>query len=194
MINDIFIYMDKELSFDTREDFRDWLTIEGKTSGGVWILFGKNKSFETLSAEEALEEALCFGWIDGLINSIDESKYKKYFSPRTKNSKWSDKNKKLVEKLILEKKMTEPGLLAVEQAKKNGQWHKIHDKSLSETQFIEFESKLKINDLAYANYCAMSPSAKKQFVGFYFEAKQEETRQNRLEKIIGRLVQNKKLM
>ena len=88
--------METELIFATREDFQEWLKNYGQTNEGIWLLFGKTKTLKTLSAEEALEEALCFGWIDGLINSIDEHKYKKYFSKRRKGSKWSEKNKKIV--------------------------------------------------------------------------------------------------
>ena len=116
--------METELIFATREDFQEWLKNYGQTNEGVWLLFGKTKTLKTLSAEEALEEALCFGWIDGLINSIDEHKYKKYFSKRRKGSKWSEKNKKIVEKLIKEGRMTWFGMQAIEEAKRSGEWEK----------------------------------------------------------------------
>ncbi|WP_029902521.1 YdeI family protein [Prevotella sp. 10(H)] len=186
--------MNKELFFETRDSFRKWLVNNGQTSEGIWLIFGKTDVLKTLSAHEALEEALCFGWIDGLIVSIDKDRYRKYFSRRIKVSNWSDKNRKLAEKLIAENKMTEFGLQVIEEAKKNGQWHKVHDRSISETQKSEFESKLAIYDKAFKNYCAMSPSTQKQFTGFYFEAKREETRQKRLEKIVRLLEENRKLM
>lgn len=186
--------MDNEFVFETRDKFREWLKEHGQTSDAIWLIFGKIKTLRTLSAEEALEEALCFGWIDGLINSIDEHKYKKYFARRRKDSNWSEKNKKLTEKLIKEKKMTEFGLQAIEEAKQSGEWNKKKENSISEVDRSEFETKLKAYDLAFKNYISMPPSTQKQFAGFYFEAKKEETRQKRLETIIGKLEQNKRLM
>lgn len=186
--------MNKELFFESREIFREWLEEHGQTNKGVWLIFGKTDALKTLSAHEALEEALCFGWIDGLIVSIDKDRYRKYFARRIKGSKWSEKNKQLAEKLISEGKMTDVGMKAVKEAKTNGKWEKVQDRSISDIQETEFESKIKEFDLAYANYCAMSKSTRKQFIGFYFEAKKEDTRQKRLERIIGALEQNKRLM
>lgn len=87
--------MEDNLRFETRQDFRAWLTENATTSEGVWLIFGKTKQVKTLKAGEALEEALCFGWIDGVMKKVDEHSYLKYFARRRKNSKWSEKNKKL---------------------------------------------------------------------------------------------------
>lgn len=84
--------------------------------------FSKQKSAETLKAGEALEEALCFGWIDGQIKSIDENTYMKYFKQRNKNNNWSEKNKKLVEALEKKGLMTDFGRAKVEYAKQHGLW------------------------------------------------------------------------
>lgn len=186
--------MDKELVFESREMFHEWLENYGQISEGVWLIFGKTNALKTLSAHEALEEALCFGWIDGLIVSIDKDRYRKYFARRVKGSNWSEKNKQLAEKLISEKKMTEHGIQAICEAKRSGEWENKRNGSISDTQKDEFENKIKESDLAYQNYQSMSPSTQKQFIGFYFEAKQEETRLKRLEKIIDKLEQNKRLM
>lgn len=194
LLTNIISKMGAELTFAKREDFQEWLKNYGQTSEGVWLLFGKTKTLKTLSAEEALEEALCFGWIDGLINSIDEHRYKKYFSKRRKGSKWSEKNKKIVEKLIKEGRMTGFGLQAIEEAKRSGEWEKVRDRNVTDTQKSEFESLIKNYDLAYTNYLTTAKSTQNNFVGFYFEAKREDTRLKRLEKIIGLLKQNKKLM
>jgi uncharacterized protein YdeI (YjbR/CyaY-like superfamily) len=85
-----------ELFFAARELFREWLAQNWDTSGGIWLAFDKSKARKSLSANEALEEALCYGWIDGQMQSIDETKYVKYFARRRSNSVWSEKNKKLV--------------------------------------------------------------------------------------------------
>ena len=91
--------MDTPMTFPNRAAFRDWLEEHGQTSGGVWLLLGKAGGPKTLKASEALEEALCFGWIDGQMQRIDDKCYRKYFSPRRENSKWSEKNKALVQSL-----------------------------------------------------------------------------------------------
>ena len=92
--------MGEILKFSNREGFRNWLSDHCVSSEGVWLLFGKAGGPKTIKAGEALEEALCFGWIDGQMKRIDETSYKKYFSSRRKNSKWSEKNKVLAEKLF----------------------------------------------------------------------------------------------
>lgn len=180
--------------FETREDFRKWLENNSRTSGGIWLILGKTDILKTVSATEALEEALCFGWIDSTIVSINEHKYRKYFSPRRKNSIWSEKNKGLVQKLIKEQKMTEHGLQTIEQAKDSGEWHKIRTNHIAESQKMEFESLIRHNEVAYQNFLSSAPSYKKQYVGYYYEAKSEEARKRRLDKIIDRLEQNKRLM
>ena len=87
------------LEFAHRDDFREWLTDHCLSKEGVWLLFGKAGGPKTIKAAEALEEALCFGWIDGQMEKIDDKTYKKYFSLRRDNSKWSEKNKALVKSL-----------------------------------------------------------------------------------------------
>ena len=79
--------MDDELTFSTRDEFRAWLGDNGEASGGVWLVFGKSGGPKTLKASEALEEALCFGWIDGRMQRIDDASYRKYFAPRRTNSR-----------------------------------------------------------------------------------------------------------
>ena len=81
--------MNEHLQFTSRNEFRNWLTANGASSDGVWLLFGKSDGPKTLKANEALEEALCFGWIDGQMKSLDNKSYAKYFSRRRQNSKWS---------------------------------------------------------------------------------------------------------
>jgi len=67
----------RELTFSSRGEFRQWLTANAETGEGIWLVFGKTKSLKTVTANEALEEALCFGWIDGQMRSIDENVYHK---------------------------------------------------------------------------------------------------------------------
>lgn len=98
-----------EKKFKNREEFRKWLIENALSDNGIWIIFDKQKKVSLLGAGEALEEALCFGWIDGQMESIDEKYYRKYFKQRRKNSNWSEKNKKLIEKLESQNIMTKYG-------------------------------------------------------------------------------------
>lgn len=106
------------IEFSSRAEFRKWLYDHCLSNAGVWLLFGKADGSKTIKAEEALEEALCFGWIDGQIKSIDNKIYKKYFSQRRDNSKWSAKNKALVQTLEKQGIMTDFGRKKIEEAKK----------------------------------------------------------------------------
>lgn len=114
--------MNEILEFTNRGDFRKWLSENCQSDAGVWLLFGKAGGPKTIKAKEALEEALCFGWIDGQMQSLDDKTYKKYFSQRRENSKWSEKNKGIVKQLEQQGIMTDYGRSKIEEAKKNGQW------------------------------------------------------------------------
>ena len=114
--------MNNPLHFKTRDEFRAWLIDNCQSSDGIWLLFGKTKELVTLKSGEALEEALCFGWIDGLMKRVDDKSYIKYFAARRKDSKWSEKNKLLVESLEKRGLMTDFGREKIEEAKKNGNW------------------------------------------------------------------------
>jgi uncharacterized protein YdeI (YjbR/CyaY-like superfamily) len=92
--------MDKEQIFTDRQAFRKWLIDNHDQNNGFWMVFSKADTTQTLKTDEALEEALCFGWIDGQIKSIDETKYVKKFTPRRKNSRWSAYNRQITERLI----------------------------------------------------------------------------------------------
>ncbi len=186
--------MSEPLEFPDRTAFRAWLEKHGQTSGGVWLLFGKKGGPVTLTAHEALEEALCFGWIDGQMQSLDSTRYKKYFARRIATSKWSEKNKKLAQSLLDQNLIAPPGLNAIDAAKKRGAWDRSKQGAVTESAMQEFISRLDGIEPARSNLLAMPPSVQRTYAGFYLDAKQEKTRQARLEKIIGRLNQNLKPM
>lgn len=184
----------EQILFETRTDFRNWLVDNCSTSNGIWLVFSKHSSIKTLKASEALEEALCFGWIDGQMQSIDETKYLKYFSIRRKVSKWSEKNKNLVKELESKGLMTNLGRIKVEEAKKNGMWDAPKPNPISEEQIQMFIELIKDTEPALTNFMAMSPSVRKNYTGLYFDAKTDDAKKRRLEKIIGRLNLNLKPM
>ena len=122
------------MEFANREEFRKWLCDNCLSNEGIWLLFGKAGGSKTIKAGEALEEALCFGWIDGQMQSIDDKTYKKYFSMRREKSKWSEKNKALVKSLEERGLMTDFGRKKIEEAKENGQWDAPKPAAVTEEQ------------------------------------------------------------
>lgn len=187
--------MSNTLHFKTREDFRTWLMSNCLSNEGVWLLLGKTKELVTLKASEALEEALCFGWIDGLMKRVDDKSYIKYFSTRRKDSKWSPKNKSLVESLEKRGLMTDFGKAKIEEAKKNGNWDNATKPSaITEEQIEIIAGLLKENNQAYENFLKMTTSVKKTYTRAYLDAKTDTGRTNRLAWMIGRLEKNLKPM
>ena len=182
--------MNDTMQFADRESFRSWLSENCLASAGVWLLFGKAGGPKTLTAAEALEEALCFGWIDGQMQSIDDKTYKKYFSARREKSKWSDKNKRLAQNLEEHGLMTDFGRKKIEQAKQNGQWDAPDLMSLTDEHVAVLSALLEGHEPAHANFQTMPPSAKKTYTRAYFDAKTEAGRKKRLAWIVDRLDKN----
>lgn len=186
--------MSEQIQFESRDNFRQWLQTNCLTSKGVWLVLGKTGGPNTIKANEALEEALCFGWIDGQMHSIDEKTYIKYFSMRSKKSKWSEKNKTIVNDLINQGLMTKYGYAKIEDAKRNGMWDVPPLAKIAQAEIEILIDKLRDYEPAFSNFMAMPLSVKKSYAGLYLDAKSEETKQKRLEKIILRLNQNLKPM
>ena len=186
--------MAKQIQFESREDFRAWLEVNCLSSDGIWLVFGKEGGPKTLTANEALEEALCFGWIDSQIKSIDDKTYIKYFAQRRKKTEWSAKNISLVEMLETSGRMTDYGRSKIEEAKRNNCFQAKKRLEITDSHIKEFASVIKGIEPAYSNFLAMSPSVQRIYTGLYLEAKSEQARINRLQKIIERLNQNLKPM
>jgi uncharacterized protein YdeI (YjbR/CyaY-like superfamily) len=182
------------LIFKNRAAFRAWLKKHHGRTEGLWLVFGKNDAVKTLTPEQALEEALCFGWIDGLIKRVDEKQYIKFFSPRRNKSNWSEKNKRTAEQLIQTGRMAAPGLKAIDRAKQIGSWDGPRRLIVTQEDIKRFARMIDSNTQAAANFQKMPQSLRKQYTGFYLDAKQEATQKRRLTKIIGLLEQNKRPM
>lgn len=186
--------MNEVMEFPDREHFRKWLEANCLSSEGVWLLFGKSGGPKTVKAGEALEEALCFGWIDGQMQSIDDQTYKKYFSLRRANCKWSEKNKKLTEALEKQGLITDYGRLKIEEARKNGQWDAPKPQPVTEEQIASLAAALQAFEPACTNFQAMSLSVKKTYTKAFLDPKTEEGRAKRLSWIVDRLNKNLKPM
>lgn len=182
------------MEFSNREAFRKWLYDNCQSDAGIWLLFGKAGGPKTLKAEEALEEALCFGWIDGQMQRIDDKTYKKYFSMRRDKSKWSEKNKALVKSLEERDLMTDYGRKKIEEAKKNGQWYAPKPMAITEEQIAQLSALLEGYEPAFTNWQAMPSSVKKTYTRAYLDAKTDAGREKRITWMVDRLNKNLKPM
>src|SRR5262249_27401145 len=149
-----------------------------------WVVFAKKHTgLQTVSYADAVEEALCYGWIDTTLNPIDEQFYAQLFTPRKPRSTWAASNKTRVERLIADGLMTEAGLAVIEIAKKNGRWTSI-DHVATVTVPSELQTALDANKTAAKNWPAYSPSCRKQFLFWLAGAKRAETRAARIKEIV----------
>ena len=176
--------------FADRAEFRRWLLDNCLSSGGIWLLLGKAGGPKTIKAGEALEEALCFGWIDGQMEKIEDKSYKKYFSQRRERSKWSEKNKALVQGLEERGLMTEFGRAKIEEARKNGQWDAPDLMRLTEEQIAFVSALLEGHEPAFSNFQAMPLSVRKTYARAYYDAKTDAGRERRIAWMVDRLNQN----
>jgi len=142
---------------------------------------------------KAVEEALCFGWIDSIIKKIDDEKYARKFTPRKDNSKWSELNKRRVEKLIKDNRMTKSGLAKIEFARQSGQWNKPDRPAIPFDIPKDFKTALDKNKKARENFNQLAPSYQKQFIGWIAIAKRKETKEKRIKEAIDLLKNGQKL-
>lgn len=162
-------------------DWRDWLECHHKLQNSVWVLFyKKNSPLANMTWSQAVDEALCFGWIDGRKQSIDEMSYRQYFSKRKPGSTWSQINKGKVEELVADDRMREPGLKVIERAKADGSWNFL-DSVNALIVPEDLEQKLKNVPEASECYKALSSSKKKMILYWIISAKRQETRRKRIE-------------
>ena len=182
------------LTFSNRAEFRQWLFEHCLSEEGVWLVFGKAGGPKTIRADEALEEALCFGWIDGQMKSVDGRTYQKYFSMRREKSKWSEKNKALAESLEERGLMTGYGRAKIEEARKNGRWDAPKPAAVTEEQVARLSALLEGCEPACTNFRAMPPSVKKTYARAYFDAKTPAGRERRFAWMVDRLNRNLKPM
>jgi uncharacterized protein YdeI (YjbR/CyaY-like superfamily) len=187
----------EELHFANRNDWRQWLRENHDTKKEVWLIYYKtNTGKVTISYEDSVEEALCFGWVDSIIKKIDDRKFARKFTPRTSKSTWSETNKKRAEKMIREGKMTEIGLTRIREAKDSGEWFKkpvsaLYKKKLLIPSYLR--DALAANKKALDNFSKMAESYQRNLVGWIESGKKEATRRKRLTEAITLLEQNKKL-
>jgi uncharacterized protein YdeI (YjbR/CyaY-like superfamily) len=185
----------KTLYVKDRIEWRAWLEEHHATEEQIWLIFYKKASGEPrIPYDDAVEEALCFGWIDSLIKKLDDKRYCQLFTPRRPKSKWSSLNKKRVAKLIREGKMTEAGLAKLDRAameKSAADGEPERKKKIATPPF--FRLALEQNAKARENFEKLAPSARRLYLLWIKDAKRDETRARRVKEAIRLLEQNKKL-
>ncbi len=179
-----------QVYFSQREAWRAWLARHHRTEHEVWLVFYKAHTGKpSLAYDAAVEEALCFGWIDSIIKRLDDSRYVRKFTPRTNTGKWSQLNLKRVQHLVKTGRMTNIGLGKLDA----GVQPVVPPAKRPKTIPPFFRRALAGKAEARENFANLAPSYRRSFVGWVAAAKKEETRQRRLLDVIRLLEQNKKL-
>jgi uncharacterized protein YdeI (YjbR/CyaY-like superfamily) len=186
--------MKSELYVTNRNDWRNWLEKNHDAAKEVWLIYYKKHTGKpSISYEDTVEEALCFGWVDSILKRLDDDRCARKFTPRKSSSSWSESNKKRAEKMIREQRMTETGMERIREARERGEWSRAREvrKELAVPSFIQ--EALAENEKARAFFETLANSYKRQIVGWVSSAKKEETRARRLTEVIGLLEKNQKL-
>jgi uncharacterized protein YdeI (YjbR/CyaY-like superfamily) len=184
----------KTLQVSSPQAWRAWLRKHHAHTKEIWFIYYKKSSGKpTLSHDEALDEALCFGWIDSLVKHIDEERYAQKFTPRKPQSKWSKRNRKRALKLIRDGRMAAPGLATITFRSGGtlpGQRVPI-GKSLDLPAFVS--RGLKANKRAWTYFESLAPSYKRLYIRWIIAAKREETQMRRLQEAVDLLARGQKL-
>jgi len=174
------------------EEWREWLQQHHASRQSVWLIcYRKATGRPTVTWSDAVDEALCFGWIDSTRRSIDHESFMQYFGRRKPNSMWSKVNKEKVEQLIAEGRMTKAGLASIELAKQNGSWDILNE---VEELLIpdDLEAAFGLHAGSKEFFMGQSRSVRKMLLSWVVLAKREETRQKRIREIAQQAGQGKR--
>ena len=161
------------------ETWRTWLEANHSTAPGVWLVFYKKKSgTKSIAWPEAVDEALCFGWIDSKATAIDEERYEQYFTKRKTGSPWSKLNKDKVAALEAAGKIAPAGQAAIDAAKEDGSWSMMDD---AEALIVPDDLARLLDEQALANFRALSPSRQRTILAWIVLAKRDDTRARRIQ-------------
>jgi len=170
-----------------RPAWRAWLQRHHASRAEVWLgLRKKTSGLPGVGMAEAVEEALCFGWIDGRVRTVDADSYALRFTPRRADSVWSESNKERVRRLVKEGRMTPAGQALVEAAKKSGAWRRAAGTARQEAPPTELKAALEGDGKALAGWNAFAPSYRRVYVAWVLDAKRDATRRRRVEAIVRR--------
>jgi uncharacterized protein YdeI (YjbR/CyaY-like superfamily) len=167
--------------FRDRAAWRAWLAEHHVTAREVWLVyFKKGVAKKSVAQPEAVEEALCYGWIDSIVRSIDAERYQQRFTPRSDRSVWSATNKRRVAALERQGKMTTAGRAKIAAAKQNGSWQRLDAVEIDAAVPPALDAALAADPAARAAFDALPPSHRKQYLWWIASAKRDETRARRV--------------
>jgi uncharacterized protein YdeI (YjbR/CyaY-like superfamily) len=182
------------LQLASPEEWEAWLDAEHASSDGVWLKFAKKGSgVTTVVYAEALDVALCFGWIDSQVMTLDERFYLQKFTPRRSRSKWSKINVDKIEALTKAGRMRPTGLEQVELAKADGRWDAAYSSPANMTEPADLKKALKASPKAAEFWATLNKSNRYAAIYQLEDAKKPETRERRLAKFIGMFERGEKL-
>jgi uncharacterized protein YdeI (YjbR/CyaY-like superfamily) len=177
-----------------REQWRNWLAKNHAKETEVWLVFLKQHTGNSnVSYNDAVEEALCFGWIDGVKRSIDEDRYMHRFTPRKSDSKWSKLNKERAQRMLKAGQMAPAGEKSIELAKKNRKWAEPVSARTNFSMPPELNARLKRNKKAATFFASLAPSYQRQYIAWIATAKRPETKNRRLDEAVKLLKRGEKL-
>lgn len=182
------------IAFASKADWEDWLEANHETADGVWIKFAKKASgIETVVYAEAVEVALCFGWIDGQANSFDEQWYLQRFTPRRAHSRWSQINRAKAEALIEKGAMRPAGLREIERAKRDGRWEAAYPSPSKIEVPDDLRAALEANPAAAQ--CFEQLDATNRYAVLYriHDAKRADTRARRIDGFVAMLARGERI-
>ena len=180
--------------FEQQQDWAAWLEQNHAVSSGAWLRLAKKASgLQSVSYAEALEVALCYGWIDGQKNSYDESSWLQKFTPRGAKSVWSKINRDKALALIESGQMKPAGLAAVESAKQDGRWDAAYDSASTISVPDDFQAELDKNPPAQAFFATLNSTNRYAILFRIQTARKAETRTKRIQEFIRMLERQEKL-
>ena len=179
--------LDKAVHFRNSREWRDWLSENHDKKDELWLLHHKTRRrAASVSLEDAVSEAICFGWIDGKLRSIDEDRYIVRYSPRRSNSVWSQINKDRAEALIASGKMTAAGLAKIDEARQNGMWDAAYTNRRSDRMPSDLHEALSRDKDAWSNFANFANSYRNMYIGWVNDAKTDVTRKRRIAEVVNR--------
>jgi len=180
------------MEFKTAESFYKWLARNHDKADEVWIKIHKvGSGLKSITPKEAVDVALCFGWIDAVRKSLDDKSFLQRYTPRGRKSIWSKINIDNVARLVGEGRMTEHGLREVEAAKADGRWDAAYSPPSRAQVADDFMKALRKNKKASAAFAGLSPSHQREYIEWITGAKTEATRARRLDTAIGWIADGK---
>ena len=187
--------MDNALYFEGIEGWRGWLERNHDKGNHVWLTYYKKGSgTKGITLEESVEEAICFGWIDGKLRRIDDERFVVRFSPRKAKSVWSKINKERAERLMKSGRMTTAGLAKIEAARKSGCWDRAYTNKIKNEMPADLKQALMKEGGAWDNFQRFANSYRNMYIGWVNDAKTDETRQKRIQKVVEQASKNRKLV